>query len=135
MPSSQIVPSGKVLRGAAEASSSTAKPYTCWGVFDGHAGDACSHFCSATFPRIFEESRSPSVALSRLSAAFEAALGKGVTWSPGTTANVVVADDDRLICANVGDSRSLLFRRGSAEAATSLSKDHDTWFREDERQR
>ena len=41
----------------------------------------------------------------------------------GTTANVgILTDDDRLIVANVGDSRSIISRRGVAHA---LSQDQN----------
>lgn len=54
-----------------------------------------------------------------------ASLGEPECWS-GSTCTVALVRDDRVVCANVGDSRALLVRKqkGSVSKGIELSADH-----------
>ena len=106
-----------------------ASPLHCFGVFDGHGGDACATFVSTELPKQLKCSlaaRLPAVA-----ALVNAHQAADVQWfrSPsrdmsGTTAVSVLLESasGRVLAANVGDSRAIIVR---GKKAIALTTDHD----------
>jgi len=108
-----------------------------YGVFDGHSGSQCSHFLRSALYASFRQhllSKSilfPSRFPQAISEAFHASftetdlrfyesnrkVGRGV----GSTAVVCLLMGGRVVCANLGDSRAVLCRAGTA---IDLSVDH-----------
>jgi serine/threonine protein phosphatase PrpC len=95
-----------------------------YGLFDGHGGSACAIYCSANLPTAIADAY-------RASGNMADAIGEGIgslsqtaakQWLlVGATAAVVVVADNRIYCANVGDSRIVLFGNG---VARRMSHDH-----------
>lgn len=98
-------------------------------VFDGHNGGKIAKWCSENLARVLTSS--PSWA----AADYKAALTEsyltmdrelrgvfGAADDGGCTAVSVLCIDNRLYCANVGDSRAVLYRAG--DAVVPLSYDH-----------
>lgn len=97
------------------------------GVFDGHGNDTVSTFCSKYLPNYLSQSltrldhvSAVKDALVRLDASAKAQFN-GPDGGGGTTACIVMVLPDKIITANVGDSRAILFSRGMTH---DLSKDH-----------
>lgn len=109
-------------------------------VFDGHGprGDACATFCLDRLPKAFAASEgSVEDRLIRSLEATNAALHASNVDSQdsGTTAVSLLVVGKTLYCANVGDSRCVLGRRGpNGLEAVPLSRYH-TLYRADERRR
>lgn len=92
-------------------------------VFDGHSGEECARRAS--------EELAPLIIYTVYWAVgqYEAAIRKGFAefakktshLNSGTTANIVIATYDHIICANLGDSRAVACVRG---IAVPLSVDH-----------
>ena len=109
-------------------------------VFDGHGpkGHDCATFCLDRLPKAFAASAGPvEDRLIRALQATNAALHASNVDSTdsGTTAVSLLVVGKTLYCANVGDSRCVLGRRGHhGLEAVPLSRDH-TLYRADERRR
>jgi serine/threonine protein phosphatase PrpC len=109
------------------------------GVFDGHGGSACSQFVAAQLPACFEaelNQNTPTTAKALQAAILQ--VDKNFSQSErnhghvGCTAVVVALDGKEIVCANSGDSRAVLVRKG---AALDLSSDHSPALRPDEVER
>ena len=105
-------------------------------VFDGHEGEYCAKFLvynlHAILKRIFEkeilEALNINIAVSKaLSKAIKESdklfneTSKDMAFFSGSTISLVVILGSRIYCANVGDSRAVLSKKG---IAYNLSKDH-----------
>lgn len=96
-----------------------------FGVFDGHQSDEAARYCRAhMFDELTKAIRTSNGCYSR---AFEEAF-RSVDeqicqkyTSSGAAANCVLLMDKKVVCANAGDSRAVLFRGGNA---IPLSTDH-----------
>ena len=99
-----------------------------FGVFDGHGGKEVAVFAADKYEKVLTD-------LSEFkSGDFETALIKSFydldelvsheefALDTGCTSNVVLITPDKIFCANAGDSRSILVKRGNA--VVELSKDH-----------
>lgn len=125
--------------------------FLCAGVFDGHAGDSAADYLSRKFYDMFSEQVSEEayaqecspeerdegalscpVELSMLLKSVFAKMDKellnwlketqeGDEQQAGSTATVVLARKDKVVVANVGDSRAVLCRNGRAQ---DLSTEH-----------
>lgn len=102
------------------------------GVFDGHGGDVAAKEVSSKLESIFFSKLFDNSSLGIKRALYDAVYGAEqhlmkvqplLRDDSGTTACVVALDMDQgvLYCANVGDSRAILCRGGTAMA---LSEDH-----------
>ena len=94
------------------------------GVFDGHAGDKCSALCRVALPALAKkhyDTKKPDFGLTTAYAELDESLRTKVTDNSGSTAVAVIVDKEKIVCANVGDSRAVLCRGGKAVA---LSRDH-----------
>lgn len=89
------------------------------GVFDGHGkyGHEVSKFVSEYIQNNLTSSESVQKSFTDCSSALETELGDKLTKS-GTTACVVMKEGDKIICANLGDSKGVLFAH-SLEGNTS----------------
>jgi protein phosphatase 2C family protein 2/3 len=106
-----------------------AAPLHCFGVFDGHGGDACAAFAATELPEQLKSAlaaRLPAVA-----ALVNAHQATDVQWfrSPardmsGTTAVTVLLESSsgRVLAANAGDSRAIIVR---GKRAIALTTDQD----------
>lgn len=109
-----------------------------FGVFDGHAGaDAAKYVKQHLFSNLIQHPKFVSDTHTAIEETFkktdseylEAQTNQG--RDPGSTASTAILVGDRLLVANVGDSRAVLSRRGEA---VQLSIDHKP-DRQDERKR
>ena len=103
-----------------------ASPLHCFGIFDGHGGEACAEFVASELPKQLKgalAARLPAVA-----AFVNAHQATDVQWfrSPerdmsGTTAVSVLLESSsgRVLAANVGDSRAIIVRGKKAIALTT----------------
>ena len=107
-----------------------------FGVFDGHGGKEVAVFAADKYEKVLTD-------LSEFkSGDFETALIKSFydldelvsheefALDTGCTSNVVLITPDKIFCANAGDSRSILVKRGNA--VVELSKDHKPGNTEEE---
>jgi serine/threonine protein phosphatase PrpC len=96
-----------------------------FGVFDGHGGPKTSRHVAQNLVNHILSAFDHTINLQKgLEVAFmtlDASLDKDVHFFVGTTGNVCIIRKDRYICANLGDSRSVLCRDG---IALPLSYDH-----------
>ena len=95
------------------------------GVYDGHGGGDVARYLQAHLhPRLLSLPELSVDAITRVfidvDAALAAELGARAS-ATGATANVVLVDAATIWCANTGDCRAVLCRRGGAQA---LSEDH-----------
>ncbi|HMP28378.1 MAG TPA: PP2C family protein-serine/threonine phosphatase [Saprospiraceae bacterium] len=109
------------------------KNQTCvlFGVFDGHGGGSTSKIASNTIKKeildAFANFKGPlsdtnlKLGITNAFLKLESSLDKTVHYQQGSTANLCIVMKDRYICANLGDSRSVLCRDG---LALPLSTDH-----------
>jgi len=101
-------------------------PATLYGVYDGHGGPNASQYCSDWMATYLRRQHSWPVDLgSSLCGAFDEADEDFVASGhlDGTTACVaLVLGSERVVCANAGDSRSVVVRRDGSIAR--LSRDH-----------
>jgi len=125
--------------------------FLCAGVFDGHGGDSAADYLSRKFYEMFSEEVSEEVygkecspegkdekglsCTAELSEVFKAVFAKmdkkllewlhetqeGEERQAGSTATVVLARTDKVVVANVGDSRAVLCRNGQPQ---DLSTEH-----------
>ncbi|CCW59938.1 unnamed protein product [Phytomonas sp. EM1] len=104
-----------------------------FGVFDGHQSDEAAHYCRAHM--LDELIKAINDTNGEYKQAFENAfhsIDEQICRrfsSSGTTANCVLLMDKKIICANAGDSRAVLFRDGKA---IPLSTDHKPTLEEEE---
>jgi len=97
-----------------------------FGVFDGHGGTQAAKFCSHNLPYILEKESNLRDAFLRLDEAFSESgshlpnTAVGPDWV-GCTAVTCLIGLDTIVCANAGDSRAVLSRKGNA---IDLSRDH-----------
>jgi len=115
-----------------------------FGVFDGHGGDSVAHYVAKHFPRCLLDTKQLTADMtteevtSRAQTAFEKALmaidhemstlsevESGQDQS-GSTSVMTLISPSHIVCANTGDSRAVLARRGADNASTAvaLSQDH-----------
>lgn len=104
-----------------------------FGVFDGHGakGHVVSEFLRENLPLNIEKSLSSSTTIAGLSQAFSftsstllSAHSNDVQFS-GSTANIVVLQENTCTCANVGDSRAVLGNFSNKQwTCRELSQDH-----------
>jgi protein phosphatase 1L len=110
-----------------------------FGVFDGHGGARAAEFVKQNLftnlishPKLFSDTKS---AIAETYTHTDSELLKGETSShnrdAGSTASTAILVGDRLVVANVGDSRAVICRGGDAIA---VSRDHKP-DQSDERQR
>ena len=98
-------------------------------VFDGHGGKETSKYCELYLHQEFEKllNCENKINISILKKCITQAIDKidktifNEKIPSGTTANICILLDNKLICANVGDSRSILCRNN---IAVPLSFDH-----------
>jgi len=98
-----------------------------FGVFDGHGGNDVSSFLADNFSDFISNSIDKH---SNLESALKAAfidINKNLpnqdneSNSVGSTSNIVLLNKEKIICANCGDSRAVLFKNNEI---ISLSEDH-----------
>lgn len=99
-----------------------------YGIFDGHGGSAVAEFCQQHMTGILENAFGEDNRLPQILIQAFIAMDKELSTneqlqndSSGCTATTVVVAPGKLICANAGDSRCVLSRKGTAKA---LSYDH-----------
>jgi serine/threonine protein phosphatase PrpC len=99
-----------------------------FGIFDGHFGANCSKFvCSALPKNILKESNYSSAPKDALVQAFMKTdkewlkMAKDKKMQDGSTGCVVLIKDNKIYCANTGDSRAVMSVGGKTVA---LSEDH-----------
>ena len=96
-----------------------------FGIYDGHGGSECSSFLQENLHGFIIQDEAfpsqPEVALTNGFRAAEVAFLAMSENNAGSCANVVLIIGDKLYCANVGDSRSLL---GAQGCVARLSRDH-----------
>ncbi|KAK6938333.1 PPM-type phosphatase-like domain [Dillenia turbinata] len=109
-----------------------------FGVFDGHGGSRTAEYLKnnlfknlSSHPDFIKDTKSAIVEAFRQTDADYLTEDKGQQKDAGSTASTVLLVENRLIVANVGDSRVVACRSGSA---IPLSDDHKP-DRSDERQR
>lgn len=96
-----------------------------FGVFDGHQSDEAARYCRAHM--LDELLKNIGTYKGDVKMAFEEsfrAIDRQICQkfaSSGTTANCVYLVDKKIVCANAGDSRAVLFRNG---VVVPLSADH-----------
>ena len=101
-----------------------------YGVFDGHNGSLASQFCSAHIPYLLAHSEFDlhSHTQQALEDAFKQADSDFLsqdhqnTMNAGTTALVMLADENKLTVASVGDSRAILLKKDGS--VLPLSTEH-----------
>ncbi|ANZ76220.1 BA75_02099T0 [Komagataella pastoris] len=101
-----------------------------FGIYDGHGGDEVAKYLGAKFDEIitgaYDDNQEKGYE-SWLTSAFLQADRKMLSdpqaqyFTSGSTATVVLIENDTLVCANAGDSRSILSANGAVKA---LSFDH-----------
>jgi protein phosphatase 1L len=90
---------------------------TAFGVFDGHGGEACSHFCAENYPAtLAAELDSGKPPLEALQASFEKLNQRTQRMYPGTTASVVFIPllADAAYVAVIGDSPVIIRAAGGS---------------------
>jgi protein phosphatase 2C family protein 2/3 len=105
-------------------------PHRCLlGVFDGHNGAHVARFSAVTFPTLL--AATPSWELENYGKAFEEAFEEldnavrgdsTLAHEGGCTAACVLLTSGRVVCANAGDSRAVLYRNNNT--VIPLSLDH-----------
>lgn len=100
-----------------------------FGICDGHGGKYCSHFSTTALPFFFSQLPNTSEVnlLNSLKFTVDTLRKKGVT--DGTTITIVLFDThlNRLICANVGDTRALLIKKDGS--FVEMTHDHKPFER------
>jgi serine/threonine protein phosphatase PrpC len=95
-----------------------------YGLFDGHGGSTCAIYCSANLPGAIADAYRAGGDMSDAVRRGIASVSRTAAeqWPfMGATAAVVVVADNRIHCANVGDSRIVLVDGG---VARRMSHDH-----------
>lgn len=96
-----------------------------FGVFDGHGGSKTSKHIAQNIKKHivseFDHTINLQKGLENAFMSLDASLDKDVHFFVGSTGNICIIRKDRYICANIGDSRSVLCRDGTA---LPLSYDH-----------
>lgn len=110
-------------------------PRACFCVFDGHGGDKCMEFCrkhmhktlAAKFPGCSSTEEALKLTFREVEEKwFEHArtlVAPPKCESSGTTAVVCLIEGDKITCANVGDSRAVLYGDAKADML-ELTSDH-----------
>ncbi|ONH69670.1 Protein phosphatase 2C 2 [Cyberlindnera fabianii] len=115
--------------GASTTSHSDDSGVAFFGVYDGHGGEKIAKFTGETLYKIvkkqpeFQKGNYGQALKDAFLAADEAILKDEVLKNDqsGCTATTVIISDDKIICANAGDSRTVLSVKGNSKA---LSYDH-----------
>ena len=96
-----------------------------FGIYDGHGGSECSSFLQENLHGFIVSDEAfpsqPEVALTNGFRAAETAFLATTQNNSGSCANVVLIIGNKVYCANVGDSRSLL---SMGDSVLRLSRDH-----------
>eukprot|EP00195_Chlamydomonas_chlamydogama_P007383 CAMPEP_0202904626 /NCGR_PEP_ID=MMETSP1392-20130828/30372_1 /ASSEMBLY_ACC=CAM_ASM_000868 /TAXON_ID=225041 /ORGANISM="Chlamydomonas chlamydogama, Strain SAG 11-48b" /LENGTH=469 /DNA_ID=CAMNT_0049592355 /DNA_START=121 /DNA_END=1530 /DNA_ORIENTATION=+ len=111
-----------------------------FGVFDGHGGACVSNFCAQNMADCIAQKLSCASSSSQEATAVQEAfvsldeqMSQQVQGDQGgSTAVIVLVNEDRILCANCGDSRAVLARTDGS--CVALSNDHKP-EREDEEER
>ncbi|XP_052201718.1 probable protein phosphatase 2C 39 isoform X2 [Diospyros lotus] len=100
-----------------------------YAIFDGHGGrDVAEYLQNHLFERILKEPdffTSPKAAIKRAYRDIDNEISKNIDGSRGSTAvTAILINGEKLIVANVGDSRAILCRNGAAKAI-QITVDHE----------
>lgn len=105
-----------------------------FGIFDGHVGPQCSKYVSSNLPKLLlKEADFASNPKQALTNAFFKVdkdwLTKAKAANPilkdGSTGVVVLLKDDKVYCANTGDSRSVMYQGGKVVPLSFDQKPED----------
>jgi serine/threonine protein phosphatase PrpC len=105
-----------------------------FGIFDGHVGPQCSKYVSQNLPKLLlKESSFGSDTKDALTSAFFKCdkdwLLKAKASTPvlkdGSTGVVVLLKDQKIYCANTGDSRSVMYQAGKVVPLSFDQKPED----------
>eukprot|EP00030_Apusomonadida_sp_AF-17_P008820 a8774_6.p1 GENE.a8774_6~~a8774_6.p1 ORF type:complete len:369 (-),score=106.16 a8774_6:77-1078(-) len=98
-----------------------------FGIFDGHSGKVCATYCQDQMHKYISEYALPDLEPQGVAEAFMRcdddflSLAVPREMRDGSTATVITVSNDRLMVANVGDSRCVVSRAG---IAVEMSIDH-----------
>eukprot|EP00828_Plagiopyla_frontata_P025855 TRINITY_DN3328_c0_g1_i2.p1 TRINITY_DN3328_c0_g1~~TRINITY_DN3328_c0_g1_i2.p1 ORF type:complete len:321 (-),score=56.27 TRINITY_DN3328_c0_g1_i2:82-1044(-) len=100
-----------------------------FGVFDGHGGKEVADYCQENFEQVLKSDplvktdiiQALKNTFKKIDEVLEK-IGKDSYYSSGCTANVMFIQKDKIIIANVGDSRSILYQKTGK--VIQLSEDH-----------
>jgi len=98
-------------------------------VFDGHLGEGCPEYCKNQLHHNLSSSpefdADPKAALHHAFRATNTTFCRDHDDGSGTTAVVAMVRGNQLYCANAGDSRATICRKGRGEAVTKDHKPED----------